>query len=1091
MHSRAIPNRRGWLVVGLLALAFGGGLSAPKAVALEPTRLRCEDQVDPLAVDAPAPRLSWELVASRREARQTAYQIQVASSPARLRRGEADWWDSGKVVSSAQNQIAYQGRPLVTHAECYWRVRVWDENDRVSGWSRPARWIMGLLRPEDWKAQWITARPAGPAPLEGCVWIWHPEGTPGGEEPAGTVAFRKVFILPEDAVVVQAAFLLAADDQAAVYANGKLAGRIRGADTVHFVDLADRLRPGTNTLAVAVENHGGPAGWIGRLTIVLDRGTTWFVPVNSSWRCARETPAGWNDPGFSDAHWVPARELGPLGIDPWGRHLIGQEPMPLFRREFVVSQPVRRALLHVCGLGHHEVYLDGRKVGDHFLDPPWTDYAKTVHYVTHDVTDRLRPGRHALGVMLGKGFFNTAADRRVHGVHRREPLRLGLQLHVWYRDGREEVVVSDPRWRTAPGPITHCTILGGEDHDARLEPAGWTRAGFDDRAWSPALPTNGPGGRLRAAFAPPLKEQEVFRPVRIDEPEPGVFVYDFGQNASAVPRLRIRGAAGQLVRLTPAEQRHGMSPRRNDGRGRVNPAGVGRPNYWQYTLRGDWVETWQPRFSYSGFQYLEVIGAVPRGHPNPRGLPVVEELVSVHVRNDARRVGRFECSEPLWNAIDRIIERAVQANLSHVLTDCPHREKLGWLEVPYLMGPAIAGRYDVASFYRKIARDCADAQQPDGSVPTVAPWYPRFGGAFDYTPEWGAAAVLVPWLLYRWYDDRSILAEQFETMRRFVDFMEQTSTNLVPRAGLGDWYDYGEETRGPSQFTPPELTAMATFYRCARVVADAAGVLGRAGDRERYAALAERIRAAFNREWFDGRSEYRHLGSPQCAHAMALVLGLVPEGCEAAVLERLLADIRQRGYQQTAGDVGHPYLLEALARFGRHEVIHAMTVRTNRGSYGFIVQNGWTTLPEAWDAETGASMNHCMLGHIQQWFMEHVAGIRADPEVPGGARWIVAPQLVGGLTWARAEHASIRGPVRVQWERRQNRFRLQVEVPPNTVAEVWVPASSAETVAESGQPATRAPGVRSLPVVGNRARFEVGGGRYRFESPWPTGGASP
>ena len=1086
MHGDTARNVGGRSVLWWVILGMGIGLGGPGARALEPVRLRCEDQADPVAVDAATPRLSWELVSGRRGARQTAWQVQVASSPARLRSGAPDWWDSGKVFSSAQNQILYQGRPLPTHAECYWRVRVWDENDRVSGWSRPARWFMGLLRAEDWKAQWIAARPAGPAPLDGCVWIWHPGGDPTRQEPAGTVAFRKDFVLPQDAVVVQAAFLLAADDQAAVYANGQLAGRVQGADTVHFVDLADRLRPGTNTLAVAVENRdGGPAGWIGRLTLVLDQGTTLVVPVNGTWRCAREPPAGWNEPGFPDAHWVTARELGRFGIEPWGRGLMGQEPMPLFRREFVVSKPVRRALVHVCGLGQHELYLDGRKVGDHFLDPPWTDYAKTLHYVTHEVTEQLRPGRHALGVMLGKGFFNTAGDRRVHGVHRREPLRLLLQMHLWYRDGTEEVLVSDPSWRTAPGPVTHCAILGGEDHDGRREPVGWARPGFDDRGWTPALPAEEPGGRLRAAFAPPLKEQEVFRPARIDEPEPGVFVYDFGQNASALPRLRIRGTAGQVVRLTPAEQRHGMSPRRNDGRGRVNPAGVGRPNYWQYTLRGDWSETWQPRFSYSGFQFLEVIGAVPKGHPNPRGLPVIEELVSVHVRNDAPRVGWFECSNPLWNAIDRIIERAVQANLSHVLTDCPHREKLGWLEVAYLMGPAIAGRYDVARFYRKIARDCADAQQPDGLVPTVAPWYPRFGGAFDYTPEWGAAAVLVPWLLYQWYGDHAILQEQFDTMRRFVDFMEQTSTNLVPRAGLGDWYDYGEETRGPSQFTPPALSAMATFYRCARTLAQAAAVLEKADAQRHYAELADRIREAFNREWFDGRPEYRHDGSPQCAHAMALALDLVPEEHVPAVLDRLIEDIRRRGNQQTAGDIGHAYLLETLARYDRHDVIHDMTARTNRGSYGFIVQNGWTTLPEAWDADTGASMNHCMLGHIQQWFLEHVAGIRADPVVPGAGRWIVAPQPVGRIEWARAGHHSVRGPVQVFWRREPDRFVLELSLPPNTVAEVWLPSRSPEAVRESGQPVSQAPGVRSLPATANRARFEVGAGRYRFESPWP------
>lgn len=1082
MHRHAIGHPRiAPLYRVLLACTMWDAACLPAAV-LQPTRLRCEDQADPIAVDTLTPRLSWELHSTRRGTRQTAWQIQVASAPQLFRRGRPDLWDSGKVLSAAQNQIPYQGRPLTTHADCHWRVRVWDEHGQPSPWSEPARWTMGLLQPGDFRARWITAPPPHPPALAGSLWIWHPHGRDAQADPAGVVTFRKEFFLPAEARPVQAILWLALDGAAAVSLNHRPVGRVSGGPSVFFVDLLDGLRPGTNLLTITVEHvKPAPPRWTGKVLLGLESAALLEFPVNRSWECARGPAAAIRAATADGPTWHPALELGPFDQDPADRHFMGGDPLPLLRREFTLRRSPRRALVHICGLGHHELYLNGRKVGDHFLDPPWTDYDRTLHYVTHDITDRLRPGRNALGVMLGKGFYNTAGDRRVHGVHTRAPLRLWLQAHLHYEDGTEDVVITDEQWKTAPGPLTHCAILGGEDHDARREPVGWTRPGFDDRGWAPAVESEPPAGRLRAAYAPPMREREVFRPVRIDEPEPGIFVYDFGQNASAIPRLRVRGAAGQLIRLTPAEQRHGSSPRRNDGRGRVNPAGVGRPNYWQYTLRGDWYETWQPRFTYSGYQYLEVIGAVPRGHPNPHNLPVIEELVSVHVRNDAPVIGQFACSDPLLNAIDRIIRRAVESNLAHVLTDCPHREKLGWLEVPYLMGPSIAGRYDVSMFYRKIVRDCADAQQPDGLVPTVAPWYPRFGGPFDYTPEWGAAAVILPWQLYQWYGDRDILAEQFDTMRRFTDYLERSSTNLIPQAGLGDWYDYGDETRGPSQFTPPELTAMATFYRCARTVAAAAEVLDRGPDRGRYSDLAARIREAFHRTWFDGRGEYRHFGSPQCAHGMALSLELVPEGFEATVLDRLLEDLHRRGYQQTAGDVGHSYLLEALARYHQHDVIHAILSRTNLGSYGFIVQNGWTTLPEAWDAETGASMNHCMLGHIQQWFMEHLAGLRPDPAVPGGARWIIAPQPVGSITWARAEHRSPRGWVRVHWELRPERFLLNLEIPANATAEVLLPAMTSGQIWESGRPlpATSMPRVSS---PDNRARLEIGAGVYRFES---------
>jgi hypothetical protein len=892
-----------------------------QAAGLRALHLRCEYQLNPLAVDTRQPRLSWVLESDERGERQTAYRIIVASSETILRRSKGDLWDSGKVASADQNQIAYAGRPLVSNVECSWKVQVWDQDGKPGPWSKPARWSMGLLSPSDWQARWI-----GP-----------PAGTP--------------------------------------------------------------------------------------LT-----------------------------------------------------------PLPLFRRAFTVAKPVRRAVAHVCGLGQHELFLDGRKVGDNFLDPAWTVFEKTLFYTTHDLTAQLKPGPHALGVMLGKGFYNTTGDRRVHGVNANRPLKLILQAHLWYADGTEEVIASDGSWRTAPGPITHSAILGGEDFDARAVPHGWLQPQFDDSAWRLAVQTEGPGGTLLAACSPPLKKHGVFNPVRIDEPEPGVFVYDFGQNASAIPRLRVRGAAGQVLKLTPAEQRHGMSPRRNDGRGLVNPAGVGKPNFWQYTLRGEGEETWEPQFNYTGFQYVQLEGAVPKGRPNPRKRPVVEELVSVHVRNAAPTVGRFECSLPLFNAIDRNIDWAVRGNLSHVLTDCPHREKLGWLEVSYLMGPSIAGRYDIAAFYSKIARDCADSQRADGMVPTVAPAYPKFEGGFAYTPEWGAAAVIVPWLVYQWYGDRTVLAANYDTMRGFVDYMRNTSTNLVPRAGLGDWYDYGGETKGPSQFTPVELSAMATFHRCARIVSDTAGLLGEPADQQHYSELAGQIREAFNARYFDGKAEYQNSGSPQCANSLALALGLVPPGREPVVLDRVIADLRQRGNQQTAGDIGFPYLLEALARNGRHDVIYDLTIRTNMGSYGFIVNNGWTAMPEAWDANTGASMNHCMLGHNQQWFLGSLAGIRPDPVLPGFAHFIIAPELVGEVAWARGEYDSIRGRIASSWKIKDGRFLLNLTVPPNTVATVFVPAGQAEEVKESGRSLAKAGGVKLLRSERGKAVLEVLAGRYEFES---------
>ena len=796
------------------------------------------------------------------------------------------------------------------------------------------------------------------------------------------------------------------------------------------------------------------------------------------------TPSAWSAP----AAWT----MGVLKKDDWRAHWISGpsghdgQGLPIFRKAFSVDGPVRRALVHVCGLGHYELFLNGVKVGDRFLDPAWSVYEKTAYYTTYDIMSALQQGDNAFGVMLGKGFYNTAGDRRVHGVHVERPLKLILQAQLELEDGSQQTVDTDGSWCVTDGPITHCAILGGSDYDARRLPVDWAEPEFDDSSWSAAATTEGPGGALRASSAPPMKAMDVFEPVRIDEPEPGVFVYDFGQNASAVPRLRVRGHAGRVVRLTPAEQRFGQSERSNDGRGRVNQAGVGKPNYWAYTLRGGPVETWTPQFTYGGFQYIELTGAVPAGQPNPDGLPVVETLASCHVRDDAPTVGSFECSDPLFNDIHRLIDWAVRSNLGHVLTDCPHREKLGWLEVSYLMEPSIACGYDIARFYGKVTSDIRESQDDNGAIYTVAPNYPRFDGGFRYTPEWGAAGVIVPWQVYRRYGDRQVLEENYETMKRFVDYMRDTSKDLIPAAGLGDWYDYGHgQGNGPARFTPPELTAMVTFYRCTWIVAETAALLDKEADHGAYSALAEQIKTKFNATYFNGRDEYTNHGSPQTANAMALVTGLVPENAVDATVARLVADIRSRDNQQTAGDVGFSYLVQALAQHGRHDVLVDIARRRDLGSYGYIRDRGWTSLPEAWDANTSASMNHCMLGHIQQWFYGDLAGIQCDPNATGFERIVIRPQLVDGLTWVKASHDAISGRIVSAWERDGRAVTLRVTIPVNTTATVYVPTADVASITESGQPLEATPHVRLIGTKGDSAVLAVASGSYRFVSQLP------
>ncbi len=791
-----------------------------------------------------------------------------------------------------------------------------------------------------------------------------------------------------------------------------------------------------------------------------------------------DNPSPWS----RTAEW----SVGLLNPSEWTAQWIGadkpiQEGLPIFRKLFAIDKPVHRAFVSICGLGHYELFLNRRPVSDNFLDPAWSTYEKTVYYTTYDITELLVEGDNVFGVMLSKGFYNTEGDRRIHGVKSNRSLMFIAQAKIIFEDGSSRHIVSNGDWKTVPGPILHDAILGGTDYDARRLPDQWLSAGFDDSSWRSADIKDGPGGVLRASQAPPMRVFGTFRPVKIDQPEPGVFVYDFGQNASAKPQLSVTGKAGHVVRLMPAEQRHGQTGRTNDGSGRVNQAGVGQPNYWQYTLAGGVDELWTPAFNYSGYQYIEVTGAVPAGTDNPLGLPVINELVSLHVRNASPLVGTFECSEPLFNRIDRLVDWAVRSNMAHVLTDCPHREKLGWLEVSYLMGPSIAYNYDIAAFYSKIAQDIRQAQDPDGTIYTVAPNYPAFGGGFRYTAEWGAAGVLVPWLLYQWYGDKQALEDNFSMMTGFVEAMNRTADGFIAEGGLGDWYDYeqGKEP-GASRFTPTDLTATAIFYHCTEVTAQAAAILKRTDQQLRLNALAENIKQAFNTKFFNGRDEYKNNGSCQTANAMALVFDLTPKEHRLAVLGKIVEDIRSNSYQQTSGDIGFRYLLEALMNNGRSDIIEKMTRRETLGSYGGIVNQGWTSMPEAWDINLNSSLNHCMLGHIQQWFWQGLAGIRPDPEGVGFKKIIIEPKIVEGIASARGTYQSMYGMIESSWQKKEDQLVLKVLIPVNTTAAIYLPECNIEKIRENGNSLSQSPGLTILRNENNRVVVSVGSGRYTF-----------
>ena len=727
---------------------------------------------------------------------------------------------------------------------------------------------------------------------------------------------------------------------------------------------------------------------------------------------------------------------------------------PLFRKEFVLARKPPGASLRIVGLGDYDLRVNGRRGTVTGMNQPWSQYEKTIYYRDFDISRDLVSGTNCVAVMLFNSFWhnpNPPAGRyNKHGPQRTasEPFLFCAEITLRDKNGDVSRVGSDESWRTTAGPVTFSHIYAGEDFDARRQIPGWDRARFDDRSWQIARVVSAPAARLESQFFPGIAEFGRQAPVSVKEPSPGVFLYTFPENMSAQLRVKLEGGrSGDRVRFRCGEHKNDQN--RLFGGYVVDCSTVTDGK----SLTHQWMSF------YLGMQFVEVTGAVPAGHANPQNLPVIRGSELVNVRAALPQTGTFRSSSDLYNGTHQIIDVAMRANMSWVMTDCPHREKLGWLECAYLLARSFLYRYDGRGWFRKLAHDIRDAQEPNGRVLTVAPSYPagRFPNDFNWTVEWGAAAVMVPWRHYEWFGDPQILRENFDLMQRFTDYIQTEAKDGLAPGGLGDWYDYGHgQPPGPSRFTPTQLSATATWGLCALTVSRAAEALNRPDDARRYRDLHTRISAEFQRHFQDPSTrKLRHKGSPQCANAMALCAEVVPQADRASLVEGIVADLEKRGWQQTPGDVGHVYFIRALAEAGRSDVLHRVYSRDGIGSYGGILRKGLTSLPETWDAmmDGHQSLNHCMLGHVMEWFYGYVAGIRQQPGSVGWEKILIAP-APGSLANAEATLETPRGRVVNRWRKDGSRFRLETEIPKGVQAEAILPSGETKPLRAGRQTLT-------------------------------------
>ena len=808
------------------------------------------------------------------------------------------------------------------------------------------------------------------------------------------------------------------------------------------------------------DNQGGAPGWseVGQFTIGLLQ------------------PADW-----SNAQWIGYDELDPTKRYVPGVHapaslkeyksvVSGNHTLPILRKSFAVSKPVRKATAFISGLGQYELHINGTKAGDQFLSPGWTNYDKRVLYNTLDVTPLVANGNNAIGVLLGNGFYNVPNERYRKGLIAYGNPKMIMKLVVEYTDGTKTEVITDNTWKTAQSPITFSSIYGGEDYNANLEQDGWDKATFNDGAWKAAMVVKAPTGKLVAENGTPVKVMATMAAQTAVKNSDSTWLFDFGQNASGIVKLIVRGQKGQVIRIYPGE----LITKDK----RVNQKASGKPYYFSYTCKGTGDEEWQPRFSYYGFRYAEVSNGAP-DTMKVKKMAAITDIKMLHTRNSAPQIGKFECRDDMFNETYALIDWAIRSNMQSVLSDCPHREKLGWLEQTYLMGESIHFNYDIYSLYKKIVADMMVDQSADGLVPDIAPEFIAFDEGFKDSPEWGSASVILPWLIYQWYGDKTAMQEAWPMMAKYVAYLKTKANGHILSHGLGDWYDLGPKPPGLTQLTPKELTTTAIYYYDISLLSKMAKLMNKSAEAAQYASMATEVKTAFNNKFYNAGTKKYATGS-QTAMAMPLAVGLVDDANKAGVLDALKTDIITNENALTGGDIGFHFLVEALTKNGSAQTVYDMTSDSKVPGYGFQLAKGATALTESWAALEEVSNNHLMLGHLMQWFFDGVGGIHQEDTSVAYKNIIIAPEPILGLDKGNVKFQSPYGTIYSEWDHQYSFHVFTFQVPVNTTATIYLPTPPGKTILESNTPLAMHPEIKSMGYQNGRAVFKIGSGKYKF-----------
>ncbi len=783
-------------------------------------------------------------------------------------------------------------------------------------------------------------------------------------------------------------------------------------------------------------------------------------------------PSEWTMGFLKDTDWK-ATWVGPANKNE--RDSVNRYAALQFRKEVTLKKKPVKAIARFCGLGFGELYINGEKISNDKMAPGWTDYTKTVYYMTYDVTNQMQQGENAFGVLLGNGWYNLPTPdlfKYEKAPWKSHPKFL-LNIALTYNDGTAIKIVSDDTWKWRNSHIIFNCVRGGETIDARLIQQDWNKAFFDDKQWNNSAIVMPPSGRLTPQAIPAEQVTQVIKPVKLTEPKPGIYVYDLGTHIAGWVQFKAFGNKGQMITLDFDENLN------EDGTITVkslNSHTHGRYQAGELILSGKDSDLFEPSFTYHGFRYIQVKGLLSKPKPN--------DLIACMVHNNVSSSGSFECSKELLNKVHNAFMFAVNNSLHSVYTE-PAREKITWTQDAHNIMEGAIFNFDFYTFSNKLLNDVIDSQEPNGHVPPINPvanwgFSKPNGMPPDWSdPWWGGVILEIPWFIYTYYGDREVLRRAYEPMKRFVDYLGTTAVDSVfIDWWLGDWCE--AKTLGRPVRTPIIQTSTTGYFYYCSLLGKIAAVLNRNEDSKRYNHLAEKIKTAYNKRFLDYKTGL-YTDDSQTAQIMPLYLGLSPVEKNELILKRLLENIKQWEGHLSSGFVGYLYLLNGLSHFGYSDVAYEMAIKEDSPGWGIMVKNGGTTLWEAW---SGNAYNFGSLGGVDSWYYKTLAGINPVEEFSGFKKIVISPEVVGDLSWVKARYNSPYGKIGSSWKTKNDSLFMEIIIPVNTTASVYIPSENINEISESGKPVFNSDGIKFDQMEKDKIVLSLGSGTYNFAIPF-------